>query len=153
MPQVPSLLFLHFKFSEVILLLYSSWLLATYFLEIYISILTSIIEISTCDLFLNNNILTQSIIFLPVFSKYVLSRKYIPYLKKTKEWFEYLHKHSILVTYFRKVKQTLTRIRKKTLEWKWLKKAWFPQRFNMPCWSLPTIYVAHMRNRNCEIMY
>ena len=32
-------------------------------------------EISTCDLSLNNNILTQSIKFLAVFSKYVLSRK------------------------------------------------------------------------------
>ena len=77
------LLFFHFKFSKVISLLYSSWLLVIYFPEIYISILTSIIEISICDLFpLNNNILTQSIIFLPVFSKYVLSRKYIPYSKK-----------------------------------------------------------------------
>ena len=39
-------------------------------------------------------------------------------IQKTEQRFEYLHKHSILVTYFRKVKQTLTRIRKKTLEWK-----------------------------------
>ena len=44
---------------------------------------------------------------------------------KMKQWFEYLHKYSILVTYFRKVKQTLTRIRKKTLEWKSLKKLGF----------------------------
>ena len=68
------LLFFHFKFSKVISLLYSSWLLVIYFPEIYISILTSIIEISTCDLFHNNSILTQSIIFLPVLSKYALTR-------------------------------------------------------------------------------
>ena len=55
-------------------------------------------------LFFNNNIWTQSIIFLPVFSKYVLTR--------IRNIFEYLHKHSIMVTYFRKVKYTWTRIRK-----------------------------------------
>ena len=63
-----------FKFSKVILLMYSSWLLVIYFPEIYISILTFIIEISTCGLFVSNNSLTQSIIFLPVLSKYVLTR-------------------------------------------------------------------------------
>ena len=31
-----------------------------YFPEIYISILTTIIQISTCDLFLNNNILINT---------------------------------------------------------------------------------------------
>ena len=36
-----------------------------------------------------------------------------------------MHKHSIIVTYFRKVKQTWTRIRKKTLEWKSLKRLGF----------------------------
>ena len=55
-------------------MLYSSWLLVIYFPEIYISVLTSIIEISTCDSFLNNNILIQSMIFLPVLSKYVQTR-------------------------------------------------------------------------------
>ena len=55
--------------------MYSSWLLAIYFPEIYISVLTTIIEISTCDVFLNtNNILTQNLVFLPIFSKYILCR-------------------------------------------------------------------------------
>ena len=64
-------------------------------------------------LFFNNNILTQSIIFLPVFSKYVLTRiRNIFPIQKSTQWFEYLHKHSIMVTYFRKVKHTWTRIRK-----------------------------------------
>ena len=44
------------------------------FPELYISILTTIIEINTCSFFFNNNIWTQNLIFLPVFSKYVLSR-------------------------------------------------------------------------------
>ena len=135
-------------------MLYSSWLLVIHFPEIYISILTTIIGISICDLFLNNNILTQSIIFPPIFSKYVLSRiKNIFSIEKTKQRFEYLHKHSILVTYFRKVKQTLTRIRKKTLKWKWLKESWFSQRFDLPDWSLPTIDVLHMHSWNDEIVY
>ena len=41
-----------------------------YFPEIYILVLTTTI----CHLFLNNNILTQSIIFPQLFSKYVFSR-------------------------------------------------------------------------------
>ena len=135
-------------------MLYSSWLLVIYFPEIYISILTIMIEISTCHLFLNNNILTQSIISIPVFSKYVLRTiKNIFPIQKTKQWFEYLHKHSVLVTYFRIVKQILTRIRKKTLERKSFKKAWFTQQFHMPCWSLPTIDLSHMCSRNCEIVH
>ena len=65
----------HFKFSKVLSFLYPSWLLFVYLLELYISVLTTIIWISTCNIFFNNNILTQSIIFLPVFSSnYVLSR-------------------------------------------------------------------------------
>ena len=51
-------------------------------------------------------------ILLPVFPKYVLSRKRNTFpIQKNKQWFEYLHKHSIMVTYFQKVKQTWTRIR------------------------------------------
>ena len=64
--------------------------------------------------------------FLPVFSKCVLSRiRNIFPIQKSKQCFEYLHKHSIMVTYFRKVKQTWTRIRKKNLEWKQLKRLGF----------------------------
>ena len=44
---------LHFKFSKVLSLLYSSWLLVIYFTELYFSILTTIIKISTCDFFFN----------------------------------------------------------------------------------------------------
>ena len=108
------------KFSKVISLLYSSWLLVIYFLELYILILTTVTKISTCNFFFNNNILTQIITFIPVFSsKYVLSKiRNIFLFKKSKQWFEYLHKHSIMITYFRKAKQTWTTIRKKTLKWK-----------------------------------
>ena len=51
-------------------------------------------------------------IFLPVFFKFVLSkiRNIFP-IQKSKQWFEYLRKYSIMVTYFRKAKQTWTRIR------------------------------------------
>ena len=80
-------------------------------------------------LFFNNYILTQSTIFLPVFSKYVLSRiRNIFIIEKNKQWFEYLHKYSIVKMHFWKVKQTWTRIRKKTLEGKKNWKTWFLQR-------------------------
>ena len=66
--------------------------------------LTTIIQISTRDLFLNNNILTQSIILLPIFSEHVLSRiKIYSQFRKTKQHFESLHKRLVLVTYFRNI--------------------------------------------------
>ena len=34
-----------------------------------------------------------------------------------------------------------------------VKKAWFLQWLNMPCWSLPNIDVSHVRSWNCEIVY
>ena len=135
-------------------MLYSSWLLVIYFLELYISVLTTIIEISTCDFFFNNNILTQSITFLPVFSsKYVLSR-----IKNIFPIQENASNHSNIcisnmVTYFWIAKQTWSRIRKKSLEWKSLKKDWFSQQFNMPCWNLPNIDVSHMRTWKCQIAH
>ena len=128
-------------------MLYSLWLLVIYFPELYISILTPTIKISLCDCFFNKNILTPSIILRPGFSKYLLRkvRNIFP-IQRNKQQFEYFHKHSIIVTYFRKAKQTWTRIRKKTLERIYLRKAWFSQQFNTPCWSLPTTDDLHMRS-------
>ena len=34
-----------------------------------------------------------------------------------------------------------------------VKKAGFSQQFNMPCWSLPTTDISHLRSWECEIVY
>ena len=119
-------------------LLYFSWLLFTYSLELYISILTTIIEISTCDFFFNNNILTQSITFLSVFSsKYVLNRirnifpiqKYHTIIRIFIQAFDYGN-------IFSKSKTNMDEDKKEFFRMKIVKKSWFLQRFNITCWNL-----------------
>ena len=47
---------------------------------------------------------------------------------------------------FSKSKTNMDEDKKENFRMEIVKKAWFLQRFNMPCWSLPTIDVSHMRS-------
>ena len=128
-------------------MLYSSRLLVTYFSVFYISILTTIIEIITCDFFFNNNIVTQSTILLLVFSKYVLSRiRNIFSIKRNQAMISIFARAFDLGNIFLKSKTKMDEDKKENFRMEIVKKALFSQRSNMSCWSLPTSDFSHMRN-------
>ena len=57
------------------------------------------------------------------------------------QWFEYLHKQSIMITYFPKVKQNV-RDEKENFRIKIVKKAQFSQRFNMLMFEAVKLWIS-----------